>query len=159
MVKEDPKDALKNDEVTVIEEEGNERPVGKGPDSPKSLRRELWKLHNQMCHVTVRRTKAKLEREGVWRPEMEGVLTERDTKNKIDDSKPRVGGQGGWRSAASSPKAKTTEDREEVRRCEDSTRTGKEGEKGHEKEAKVATQGKGKQNEKEPLFAIDEEAS
>ena len=84
MVKEDPKNALKNDKATVIEEGGNEKPVGKDPDRPKSWRRELWKLHSEMCHVTTRRTKAKLEREGVWRPEMEDILSEFEKRCKID---------------------------------------------------------------------------
>ena len=87
VVEEDPKNALKNDKATVIEEGGNEKPVGEDPDSPKSWRRELWKLHSEMCHVTARRTKAKLEREGVWRPEMEGVLSEFEKKCKIEKSK------------------------------------------------------------------------
>merc|ERR1711867_117322 len=90
VVKEDPKNGLKNDKATAIEEGGSETPVGKGPDSPKSWRGELWKLHNEMCRVTARRTKAKLEREGAWRPEMEDILSGFEKRCKIDDCGPNL---------------------------------------------------------------------
>ena len=80
----------KNDKATDIEEGGSETPVGKGPESPKSRRRELWKLHYEMCRVTARGTKDKLEREGVWRPEMEDILREFEKRRKIDDCGPNL---------------------------------------------------------------------
>ena len=135
VVKEDPKNRLKNDKTTDIEEGGSETPVGKGPESPKSWRKELWKLHNEMCRVTTRRTKAKLEREGVWRPEMEDILSEFEKRYKIDDCGPNLELEEiGDAEAEDKLAGKTGTGREAETRDEGNTKVNEEG-----KEDKVAS--------------------
>ena len=45
-------------------------------DDPKSWKKELKKLHSQMCHVPTKRIKSNLQRGGVWKPDMEDILTD-----------------------------------------------------------------------------------
>ena len=74
-------------------------------DEPKSWKKELKKIHSQMCHVPVKRIKFNLERGGVWKPEMEDILTDIEKKCKVNDCRSRAGGQRGRRPVVSFPRA------------------------------------------------------
>ena len=74
-------------------------------DEPKSWKKELKKIHSQMCHVPVKRIKSNLERGGVWKPEMEDILTDIEKKCKVNDCRSRAGGQRGRRPVVSFPRA------------------------------------------------------
>ena len=74
-------------------------------DEPKSWKKELKKLHSQMCHVPIKRIKSNLERGGVWKPEMEDILTDIEKKCKVNDCRSRAGGQRGRRPVVSFPRA------------------------------------------------------
>ena len=50
-------------------------------DDPASWKKELTKLHSQLCHVPVKRIRSNLERGGVWRPEMEEILSKIEMQN------------------------------------------------------------------------------
>ena len=104
-VKEEPAEGQKNDENKEKEEGGDESLMVKVLDDPKSWKRELKKLHSQMCHVPVRRIKANLERGDVWKPEMEGILAEIERKCKVNDCRSRAGGQRGKKPVVSLPRA------------------------------------------------------
>ena len=54
-------------------------------DDPKSWKKELKKIHSQMCHVPIRMIRANLERGGVWKPEMEDILNDIESKCKVND--------------------------------------------------------------------------
>ena len=66
-------DEEENGEDADAEEE-HENVMTKVLDDPKSGKKELKKLHSQMCHVPTKRIKSNLERGGVWKPEMEDIL-------------------------------------------------------------------------------------
>ena len=92
-------------------------------------------MDSQRCHVPAARTKGNPEKSDVWKSEMS-----------------KVGGQGGRRTAASSPNVGTDWDKKEVGRREDSTRVREK----REKEAEITSQESG--NEEEPLLKEDVEA-
>ena len=95
-------EALSSDEE---DEKDNENLLLKVFDDPSSWEKELKKLHSQMCHVPARRIKANLERGGVWKPEMEEILSKIEKNCKVNDCRSRAGGQRGRRPVASFPRA------------------------------------------------------
>ena len=93
-------DEEENGEDADAEEE-QENLMTKVLDDPKSWKKELKKLHSQMCHVPTKRIKSNLERGGIWKPEMEDIKQ----KCKVNDCRLRAGGQRGRRPVASFPRA------------------------------------------------------
>ena len=65
IVTEESTDGQENKENLVTEEEDLENLMVKVLDEPGSWKKELTKLHSQMCHVPAKRIKSNLERGGV----------------------------------------------------------------------------------------------
>ena len=88
-----------------VEDVDNEGLIVRVLDDPASWKKELTKLHSQLCHVPVKRIRSNLERGGVWKPEMEEILNGIERKCKVNDCRSRAGGQRGKRPVVSFPKA------------------------------------------------------
>lgn len=101
---EDFEETDEDENVSDVEEE-QENLMARVFDDPTTWKKELTKLHSQLCHVPVKRVKANLERGGVWQPEMEDILNDIEKKCKVNDCRSRAGGQRGRRPVVSFPKA------------------------------------------------------
>ena len=101
---EDFEETDEHENVSDVEEE-HENLMARVFDDPTTWKKELTKLHSQLCHVPVKRIKANLERGGVWQPEMGDILNDIEKKCKVNDCRSRAGGQRGRRPVVSFPKA------------------------------------------------------